>query len=77
MKKRCRHQCPAMMRNIRFFSKITEKSSKKTEKKAVWQKKFTFFSKNAMNDLTECILNCIVNLLDMKIGGFLYTFEVF
>jgi len=34
-----------MMRNIRFFSKITEKSSKKTEKMAVWQKKIHFFFK--------------------------------
>ena len=43
---------------------------------AVSQKKFTFFSKNAMKDLTECILNCIVNLLDIKTSGYLYTFEV-
>ena len=65
-----------MMRKLRFFLKITEKSSKKRKKRRFGKKKFTFFSKNAMKDLTECILNCIVKLLDIKMGGYLYPFEV-
>jgi hypothetical protein len=62
-----------MMRNIRFFSKSHQKKRKKWR---FGKKKFTFFSKNAMNDLTERILNCIVNLLDIKKDGYLYTSEV-
>ena len=46
--------------------KIGEKTEKKEKKSFFFKKKGIFFIKNAVFDLTEWILKCIVHLLQLK-----------
>ena len=51
---------------IREILKIGEKTEKKEKKTFFFKKKGIFFIKNAVFDLTEWILKCIVHILQLK-----------